>query len=230
MKKIINSFFAFILIFSLSFYNNIYAYTVSTHLNTSNNSIQDIKYFIKDDIIFETSLVKINNEKITTIRKVYPNNTFDMEIESSTGKKVNITGNSNYNIFKSFLEEYNNKVTLRAGKDIIGKQFKHRKLGSNSFTLYRSSLEGLGDLTGIISLLVSRVDLPISVISGIASIISHRIARNTPEKMIINITSYEILLTYDNSYYTHCYHSIVKSYEKGKLINTSKEYSQAIGG
>ena len=42
---------------------------------------------------------------------------------------------------------------------------------------------------------------------------------------------YEVLFSYDNSYYTHCYHQTVKEYKSnGSLIRSKTDYYQAIGG
>ena len=41
----------------------------------------------------------------------------------------------------------------------------------------------------------------------------------------------EVLSSYDNSYYTHCYHQTVKEYKSnGSLIRSKTDYYQAIGG
>ena len=48
--------------------------------------------------------------------------------------------------------------------------------------------------------------------------------------MKVIVSTYEVLINNDNSYYTHCYHSLIKSYNNGKLISTDRDYSQAIGG
>ena len=42
---------------------------------------------------------------------------------------------------------------------------------------------------------------------------------------------HEVLFSYDNSYYTHCYHQTVKEYKSnGSLIRSKTDYYQAIGG
>ena len=41
----------------------------------------------------------------------------------------------------------------------------------------------------------------------------------------------EVLFSYDNSHYTHCYHQTVKEYKSnGSLIRSKTDYYQAIGG
>lgn len=117
----------------------------------------------------------------------------------------------------------------------MGKQFKHVELGSVSETLYKSDLKGLKDISTLIGILSGilanvPVSVPVSVASNIAALIFDRIIRNTPEELVVDTTSYEVLLTHDNAYYTHCYHSTIKFYNDGKLIKTMKDYSQSIGG
>lgn len=47
----------------------------------------------------------------------------------------------------------------------------------------------------------------------------------------ISCVLYEVLFSYDNSYYTHCYHQTVKEYKSnGSLIRSKTDYYQAIGG
>lgn len=49
--------------------------------------------------------------------------------------------------------------------------------------------------------------------------------------MVISQISYEIHFTYDDGYYTHCYHQTCKSYNSsGSLIDTTKYYMQSVGG
>lgn len=49
--------------------------------------------------------------------------------------------------------------------------------------------------------------------------------------MIVNQTLYEVHFSYDDMYYTHCYHEVMKSYDTGgHLIDTTVMYKQAIGG
>lgn len=50
-------------------------------------------------------------------------------------------------------------------------------------------------------------------------------------KVTISSITYEVLFSYDNSYYTHCYHQTVKEYKSnGSLIRSKTDYYQAIGG
>ena len=50
-------------------------------------------------------------------------------------------------------------------------------------------------------------------------------------KFIKKLTAYEVHFAYDNSYYTHCYHDILYSYDSsGHLVDTTKSYHQAVGG
>ena len=48
---------------------------------------------------------------------------------------------------------------------------------------------------------------------------------------VTNQSLYEVHFAYDNSYYTHCYHDILYSYDSGgHLMDTTKSYHQAVGG
>ena len=83
--------------------------------------------------------------------------------------------------------------------------------------------------------------LTTAALMGIAIFFSPIEATNKPlgkkkrlsYKMVASVLSSidEVLFSYDNSYYTHCYHQTVKEYKSnGSLIRSKTDYYQAIGG
>lgn len=53
----------------------------------------------------------------------------------------------------------------------------------------------------------------------------------SPYRIVVSQKLYEVYFTYDNVYYTHCYHEVIKSYDTGNhLIDTRTEYHQSVGG
>ena len=212
---------------------NILAYAkTSTHLHNSSleSNILEINYYNIGDLIVEKSIFTINNHIIQTEKKVNIDNTFTMIIEEDEGKTKEIVGKCDYKIFKEYLEEFREQY-LRTGRDIVGKQFKHVKIGDSEFELYKSDLEDLADISAVVTVITGAMsNVPAATVAGLAGIMFNRIARKTPEKMKVIVSTYEVLIKNDNSYYTHCYHSLIKSYNNGKLISTDRDYSQAIGG
>lgn len=75
---------------------------------------------------------------------------------------------------------------------------------------------------------------PAAVISSTASFIFDQMLQSMSSdcyKVTISSITYEVLFSYDNSYYTHCYHQTVKEYKSnGSLIRSKTDYYQAIGG
>ena len=78
---------------------------------------------------------------------------------------------------------------------------------------------------------VSALNVPAGVAVSIGSYIYGAIGTLSPAKMVVNQTLYEVHFSYDDMYYTHCYHEVMKSYDTGgHLIDTTVMYKQAIGG
>ena len=58
-----------------------------------------------------------------------------------------------------------------------------------------------------------------------------RLVGGDPQHKVSLLMAHEVLFSYDNSYYTHCYHQTVKEYKSnGSLIRSKTDYYQAIGG
>ena len=80
-------------------------------------------------------------------------------------------------------------------------------------------------------IIVSALNVPAGVAVSIGSYIYGAIGTLSPAKMIVNQTLYEVHFSYDDMYYTHCYHEVMKSYDTGgHLIDRTVMYKQAIGG
>ena len=87
---------------------------------------------------------------------------------------------------------------------------------------------GAATATGIIMTLFA---LPGGVALALGSYLYTIAAAVSPYRMVIYTNYYEVLFSYDNVYYTHCYHEIISSYDSGNhLIGTNIDYYQAIGG
>lgn len=114
------------------------------------------------------------------------------------------------------------------GKEITGSQYKHVYIASTEKTYYKSDMDvwkTFADVYADIS--VDMVNIPSIVLSGFVKVIVNKTIDNTPEKLVVKTSAYEVWHTYDNSYYIHCYHMDCNSVNP---TSSYKDYSQAIGG
>lgn len=98
--------------------------------NSVNINLKEVKYGRVGKIITEYSVVVIGNESIEIKKRVYPDNTFDVSMETSNGNKIQKSGQCDYRVYVVLLLEQQNKSGTVIGKDIEGSQFKHIKLSS----------------------------------------------------------------------------------------------------
>lgn len=119
------------------------------------------------------------------------------------------------------------------GKEISGSQYKHLYIGSNSITINDYQLPGVFEVctAEIIDIIVKKMNKQTQNAVKIAEIIVGIANTKTLGKVEISESTYEIRFTYDDEYYIHCHHDVVKSYDNGgHLVDTTREYYQAIGG
>lgn len=73
--------------------------------------------------------------------------------------------------------------------------------------------------------------LPGATAVAIGSLLYTVISALSPYKVVVSQKLYEVFFSYDNVYYTHCYHEILQSYDTGNhLIETRTEFHQAVDG
>ena len=119
---------------------------------------------------------------------------------------------------------------------MTGSQFKHRYVCTSATdTVYASDLRKCKKASDVASILATAWgSTPAAVISSTASFIFDQMLQCMSSdcyKVTISSITYEVLFSYDNSYYTHCYHQTVKEYKSnGSLIRSKTDYYQAIGG
>lgn len=106
-------------------------------------------------------------------------------------------------------------------------------IASNTATINNSSIRQVaaGSVGTALSVIIGLFNVPAGVAASLASLLYSSIRSLSPSKIIINQTVNEVHFTYDNAYYTHCYHETIKSYDSGgHLIDTTIMYKQSIGG
>ena len=227
------SFLVSVIIISMFLCNSlVYATEVSTHMNSNKEDIiQNIGYIFAKDSIEEKAVLKINDEFLYIDTIVYRSGSYKQVISNDKGTEKTIFGTTGYEEFNKVATAYNENL-VRGKKDLKGKQFKHQEIGSNSFTIDRDEIVNMTDgLVGLTAAISSYLGVPAAtaIATAVAGIV-HLVAVGDPDYVEVNVTVYEVLLTHDNSYYTHCYHSVAKSYRYGKLYKTQRDYTQIVGG
>jgi hypothetical protein len=192
------------------------------------------------DVIENMEFIDTDGARVVMNRVIHINGTAVLTITKNGKSTVEHLKNHDYNMFYALVNsssENVDKIThnneLLRGGDIIGSQYKHVYISSNSYTFTNSAIEqiavsGVSTAAGI---LMGALGLPGATALAIAGFVYTVITALAPYKVEINQTLYEVLFSYDNAYYTHCYQEIIKSYDTGNhLIDTRTEYHQSIGG
>lgn len=188
--------------------------------------------------------LQIHDEGTTRItRTVHPNNTMKITVVSDSGEVTTASTKSDYNLFYEIYQDQQNyksgqlaQIPSLTGSEVTGSQFKHRYVGTSATdTVYASDLRKCKKASDIASILATAWgNTPAAVISATASFIFDQMLQSMSTdcyKVTMSSITYEVLFSYDNSYYTHCYHQTVKEYKSnGSLIRSKTDYYQAIGG
>ncbi len=193
-----------------------------------------VSYYKEDTKIVErTTWINSAGE---VLRAVYPDGSgylvYKKNGEVVTEKKFN---GADYSLYEKWLKEtpvLDNKPEVDSlqsrGSEITGSQYKHVYIASTSKVYKKEDMRAwktFADAYAIIA--IDALDIPSIVLSGFVQVIVNETIKNTPEKLTVKTSAYEVWHTYDNSYYIHCYHM------KCNSVNPTKsyvDYSQAIGG
>lgn len=164
-------------------------------------------------------------------------------VVSDSGEVTTASTKSDYNLFYEIYQDQQNyksgqlaQIPSLTGSEVTGSQFKHRYVGTSATdTVYASDLRKCKKASDIASILATAWgNTPAAVISATASFIFDQMLQSMSTdcyKVTMSSITYEVLFSYDNSYYTHCYHQTVKEYKSnGSLIRSKTDYYQAIGG
>lgn len=119
------------------------------------------------------------------------------------------------------------------GNEVTGSQYWHRYVGATSYTYTNDGMKVLitGTTAEIAASLVRKISIPLSIGISFATFVYNVCHSNTNyKKLEVNSTLYEVLRSYDDTYYTHCYHCVYRGYDSGgHLIKSGIDYYQAIG-
>lgn len=198
-------------------------------------------YTVAKDVVEQLTIRDGGITRIT--RTVHPNDVMDIVVVGASGESTTSTARSDYSLFYEIYQDQQNykngqlaQIPALTGSEVTGSQFKHRYVGTSATdTVYASDLRKCKKASDVASILATAWgSTPAAVISSTASFIFDQMLQSMSSdcyKVTISSITYEVLFSYDNSYYTHCYHQTVKEYKSnGSLIRSKTDYYQAIGG
>ncbi len=202
------------------------------------------EYALKGSTIIEkSSLIDVDGEKATLYRTINVDGSGKLVTKKGNDSFCYTLSNQNYNQFLSLVKNKNanSKIDSQSlktkksntGKDITGSQYKHVLLGKITRTVDNSTVTQIksNGVALALSIVVGLLNPPMGIASGIASYIYSSIMALGPYKIKITQSSYEVRFSYDDGYYTHCYHEKIKSYNSSnKVIKNETCYYQVIGG
>lgn len=237
LKKYISVVLAILMMFTAS--SSALADTIAVQtekiVNSVSNSLQ-VHYKLEGDTVIEiTSFTDIDNEYVEMWRSVEKDGSGKLIYTKADESLTTVLSNQDYNLFSSLVNAHMTSQIRGAniGSDISGSQYKHIFISSNTATLNNSALSQIvqGGIGTGASIIIGLINVPAGIATSIASFLYSSILALSPSKVSVAQSVYEVLFTYDNVYYTHCYHEIIKSYDSGgHLVDTTKMYKQVIGG
>ena len=169
----------------------------------------------KNTIIEVTRFTDIDGQNVTLNRSVKE------DTKAQKTKKSKLT-NQSYDVFLKLATSKSMPQTRGAtvGSDVTGSQYKHIFVSNLSYTIDNTAIAQIeiGGVETAASLLITGLHLPGSTAVTVGSFLVSVVLATSPSKVVI-------------SYYTHCYHDILYSYDSGgHLMDTTKSYHQAVGG
>lgn len=205
----------------------------SVHARTDKIDIQT-SYVLKGDTVVETvEFIDVDGEKATMVLMVASNGSATLvttKNNESIIKKINgYDYKSFYNqVFPSDLSQEDIHGVVIRGSDVTGSQYKHVYISSTGGEFDANATQ---TAAGIASIILGIIPCPAAHAAGIAITILGLAQDRSATKFVLTDYVYEVIRTYDNSYYTHCYHTYVRAYDSaGHFVKSFYEYRQSIGG
>lgn len=192
------------------------------------------------DVIERMEFTDTDGSRVYMNRVIHINGTAEFTTIKNGKSTVEYLSGHDYNVFYALANSTNkqtDKIThndeMLKGGDLTGSQYKHVYISSNNYTITNTAVQQIiiGGASTAAGLIISALGLPGGTALAIGTFIYTVCAALSPYKMEISQKLYEVYFSYDNVYYTHCYHEVIKSYDTGNhLIDTRTEYHQSVGG
>lgn len=210
--------------------------TSTESLVASIGRTMQVSYKMDGSTIIEvTRFTDVDGQNVIMNRSVKKDGTGELVYTKAQKVQKVSLANQDYDVFLKLATSKSAPQTRSAtvGSDVTGSQYKHVFVSNLSYTIDNSAIAQIeiGGVEAAASLLIAKFALPGGTAVTIGSFAYSVITAFSPSKMVIKQSLYEIHFTYDNSYYTHCYHDTMYSYDSGgHLVDTQITYYQAVGG
>ncbi len=192
------------------------------------------------DVIESMEFTDTDGVRVYMKRIIHTNGTAEFTTTKDGRTLVEHLSNHDCNVFYSLANPTVNEVgkdkfnnVLGRSRDITGSQYKHVYISSDNYTVSNTAVQQIiiGGASTAAGLIISALGLPGGTALAIGTFIYTVAAALSPYRIVVSQKLYEVYFTYDNVYYTHCYHEVIKSYDTGNhLIDTRTEYHQSVGG
>lgn len=192
------------------------------------------------DVIEKMKFIDSDGIQVQMTRIIHTDGTAELITIKDDEETIDYLNNHDYNLFYELANDSyelgqnsNLHGIMTRGSDIIGSQYKHIFISSRNYTITNDAIGQIlvGTASTAAGILISALGLPGGVALSLGSLVFTVVSALSPYKMVISQSLYEVLFSYDNVYYTHCYHEYIKSYDTGNhLIDTRTDYYQAVGG
>ena len=192
------------------------------------------------DVVENLEFTDTDGIRVYMNRVIHTDGTAEFTTIKDGKSSVEHLTNHDYNVFYSLANPAVNEVGKRTynsalgrSRDLTGSQYKHVYISSDNYTITNTAVQQIivGGASTAAGLIISALGLPGGTALAIGTFIYTIAAAVSPYKMVVNQKLYEVYFSYDNVYYTHCYHETIKSYDTGNhLIDTRTEYHQSVGG
>lgn len=194
---------------------------------------QEISYVYGEEAIREiVKIIDSDGSEATVINQVEKTGDGMVMLVKNDEILSEVKYEAGINMYFYYESTINNGI-MAYGADITGNQYRHRYVGSTSAIYENNSLDVFvgGTVANIAAQLIKDLSIEASIAISLASnIYSLGSALSNYSKLEVNSHLYEVLRSYDNTYYTHCYHCTFYMYDSGNhLIKSGVEYYQVIG-
>lgn len=243
LRRIFSFFLTCVMVLNICFIN-------ANAATATNPILSSVDYRLDGEQVVETIHIYENGELYSTIvRTVYPSG--DMNVLLNGTRQETLSG-ANYVYYLSlvgisqvFRESDINALSQnslsRTSNFGCGHNDKiHSYIGRTTQTYYNSEIAGWRSASAIATALVAKFAAPYTGLMVLADIILNAIEVNSPDKMVVTESNYDVLTVGDNSYLFSCHHFLVGEYtwtqnhytnEFEYILSDSYDYyTQSIGG
>lgn len=240
MKHIYNKIISLLIVFILLYPSSSLIYAESDQLQLSMvidhviNSM-DIIYDLEDETVIEhITFTDIDGTPVVMRRSINADGSGELVTHKSSHTNTLHLTTQDYQLFLRLLDSPPPAITSVStqDQDLNNSHYTHLFIASATHTMDSPTIAQIhaGGINIAISKIIQHFNPPAGVATHFAACIYSIIDTHTPSKMIIDHSIHKVHFSYDDVYYTHCYHELIRSYDSSNhLLDTTKVYYQSEG-